>query len=914
MVFICLVTNISYAQNIRVSGIIKDSIGSPLELANIIAMSKEHGNVESYAVSNNEGKYQLYLPNNANYVLKASFIGYETEQSLLVIGSEEKNIEKDIVLESKVNELDGVELVYEMPVSIKGDTIVYNADSFTTGRERKLADIIKKLPGLEVNEDGRIEVEGNEVSKVMIEGKDFFDGDSKLANENIPADAIDKIEVLRNYNEVDQMRGLGNDQNNYAINIKLKEGKKNFWFGEITVGGGLGDMDTARYRAHPKLFYYSPQYSLNLITDFNNIGEVPFTYRDYYNFTGGFRNFNANSGTGFNVSESDLGFAVAQDNRANSINTKFVAANLSFSPNKKWNISGFGIYSDNATGFIANSIREYVISDSEEINTNTSTQNNRLGMLKLSAAYKPNTNFQIDYDALIKLGSQKENGAAISETSTTGAIMQSNTINELKENSPFSINQNVNMYYTLSDKNIFAGKFQYLINKEDPFYRAIQDIIPFRGLFTIFPENGSALEFDPLQEQRRYNINQSRMVNTNKLDATVDYYKLLNKKSNINFTIGTTYSSQRFNSNIFQILDNTMANDFLDSKFNNEVVFDFSDVFLGVHYKFVAGKFTLTPGASLHNYRTSSEQLETVTKQNNWNLLPDANVIFNIKNSESLRFNYTMSAEYSDVINFAAGYVFSNYNRVFQGNRNLESAITQRFSLSYNSFSMFNFTNINASLNYMSKRNAIKGIGELSSINQISSVVNIASDFPDETFSANASFSKRYNEFQIAVRSRVQYGKYSNIFNDEITTSTSFAQDYNASMRSNFIKVPNIELGYRVALNKYDYGNGTTTYTTKRPYINVDINFLKNFSLIGEWTFYSYDDDDETTVLDNKYQFLGGSLFYQQKDSSWEFRIQGINLLDVATINNDSFTEQYSETSKYFVMPRILMLSVKYDL
>ena len=87
--------------------------------------------------------------------------------------------------------------------------------------------------------------------------------------------ALSANEVLRNYNEVSQMRGLGNDRDNVAINIKLKEGKKNFWFGEVTAGAGIADEygdDNGRYLVHPKLFYYSPKYSINVITDFNNIG------------------------------------------------------------------------------------------------------------------------------------------------------------------------------------------------------------------------------------------------------------------------------------------------------------------------------------------------------------------------------------------------------------------------------------------------------------------------------------------------------------------------------------------------------------------------------------------------------------------------------------------------------------------
>ena len=129
---------------------------------------------------------------------------------------------------AEASQLDGVEIVYEMPVTVKGDTIVYNADSFNRGNEKKLGDVLENLPGVEINDDGEIQVEGKTVQKVMVEGKDFFDGDSKLATKNIPANAVDKVEVLRNFSEVSQMRGVTNNQDNIAINIKLKEGKKNF--------------------------------------------------------------------------------------------------------------------------------------------------------------------------------------------------------------------------------------------------------------------------------------------------------------------------------------------------------------------------------------------------------------------------------------------------------------------------------------------------------------------------------------------------------------------------------------------------------------------------------------------------------------------------------------------------------------
>ena len=116
--------------------------------------------------------------------------------------------EQDIVKNVKLNEnniLDTVQLTYEMPVVISGDTLIYDADSFKTGTERKLEDVLKNLPGVEINDDGEIEVEGKTVSKVMVEGKDFFDGDSKIASKNIPSSAVDKVQILKNYSEISQL-------------------------------------------------------------------------------------------------------------------------------------------------------------------------------------------------------------------------------------------------------------------------------------------------------------------------------------------------------------------------------------------------------------------------------------------------------------------------------------------------------------------------------------------------------------------------------------------------------------------------------------------------------------------------------------------------------------------------------------
>ncbi|MFT5925987.1 MAG: hypothetical protein ACI9WL_000730, partial [Rubritalea sp.] len=279
----CFIISLASAQSVKISGVVVDSTGTPLQMANVIAYQQDK-NLGAFGITNDAGKYQLLnLKKDSTYVVKVSFLGLKTMVDTIK-NIQDNSIKNYLMLEDQ-NMLDAVNIVYDMPVSIRGDTIIYNADSFTNGTERKLGDVLDKLPGMEVNEDGDIQVEGKTVERVLVDGKEFFEGDSRLATKNIPADAIDKVEVLKNYNNVGQLKGLGNDEDRIAINIRLKKGKKNFWFGEVT--GSLGQGDAAvRYQAKPKAFYYSPDVSINILTDFNNLGIQSFTFADYRRFVG----------------------------------------------------------------------------------------------------------------------------------------------------------------------------------------------------------------------------------------------------------------------------------------------------------------------------------------------------------------------------------------------------------------------------------------------------------------------------------------------------------------------------------------------------------------------------------------------------------------------------------------------------
>lgn len=903
LLLLLLISSVSFSQIVKFEGVVQDVGKTPLEMANVMAVNTATKAMDSYAITNDKGKYLLNLKPNSSYSIKVSYLGMQTKE--LFISTSTLNMNQNITLESGGIELEGVEIVREMPVSIKGDTIVYNADSFKSGTERKLEDVLKKLPGVEVNADGEIEVEGKKVTKLMVEGKDFFDGDTKLGVKNIPADAIDKIQVLRNFNDVSALKGLENGDENIGMNIKLKSGKKNFWFGDINAGGGKENQNT-RYIANPKLFYYSPKYSVNFIANYNNIGELPFTVQDYFKFTGGFRNMMRKGGTNFNLSSNDLGISLLRNNRAKEIETKFGATNFSYNVTKAWSLSGFAIVSSTLTDLetVSQNNRADQISTLGTVNTTQKTkeaasQISSLGLFKLSSSYKPNANLQFDYDALLKNSKQDENNSLFTQsfaTATNGtppAIPDQN-ISSFKQQDPITLTQNLSLYYTKSDKSVFDIEIQHLYQDEDPFYNANLGQNPFPIL--------------GLQTQNRYNINQTRFIKTNKLDAKVDYYYMLTPKSNINFTFGNTYSIQNFNSHIFQILDNGTTNDLNSADKNNDVIYFFNDSFLGLHYKFITGKFTFNPGFSAHYYKTYNEQLGTKVNDNFYRLLPDVYALYQIKKAETLTYNYSINNDFTDINRFTAGFTFTNYNSLFQGNRNLENALSESHSLRYFKYNMFNFENISANVSYVKRINAIKSSAFFTGINQVSTAIN--SNFADETLSGNAfygrSFAKNYKaSFNLAANRSI----FNNIQNGLFVTTESLTQNYTVKVATNYKNLPNLELGYSLTINDYI----GTKFFTDRPSARLDYFFLDSFSFVSEYEYYHYTNNNKT--VNNEYDFLSASLIYQKtKESKLEYKIAVTNLLNTNILNDDSFTQFSTRTSQYTVQPRYIIFSLKYNL
>ena len=885
------------AQKITFSGVIRDSLQSPLAAASLVAINKETNALEAYTITATNGVFSLKLQAQKQYKIQVSSLGLQTLN--VELETKDQNIQKDYELRADIllNEV-----VVKMPVLIKGDTLIYDADSFKNGSERKLEDIIDKLPGVEINDSGQIEVEGKVVNKLMVNGKDFFEGDTKIATKNIPSSTVDKIQVLRNYGNVGQLRGVRNNQDNIAINIKLKSGKERFWFGNVTSGGGSAPEEEL-YLLQPKLFYYSPKYSINFIGDFNNIGEVALSRRDIRGFTGGRTSPSQQSGTSINLGDNSLNFLTNQRN-ALRIENKLATGNFSYSPTEKLDLTGFLIFNSSRIDARENSFIQYTdaaLEIPDETTDQVSEERSNQGLLKLRASYKPNFNNQMDYDLFVRTADDTQNQSVLS--SIIGSTKQ------IEEVTPYAINQNLNYYFTLDEDNVFAFEAQHLIKHEDPFYNAVltnnaNEVDPYDA-------TANALGLD--SSLPVYELGQNRKIFSNQLDAKLDYYHIINQKSNLNITLGTILSHQAFDSTIFQFLssNNSMVptpniNNGLSS---NDVEYNFSDFYVGAHYRFRTGKFTFTPGFSVHAYGNKNEQNNRLFKDDFIRFLPDFEMRIQLKKSESLTLNYRMQNQFTDITRLAEGLVLNNYNSIQYGEAELQNSLSHNVSLLYRSFNLFNYTNVFARLSYTNNIDQIRSLTNFESIIRTSTFFN--STFADENFNAFGRIQRTFGKVRASINAAFNYSKINQFIQGRPSLNEGFTQTITPGIRTNFKVAPNISLRYRYSVINNTQGNRKTQFIVQSPSIAFDAYVWDKVTFVTDFSQTQQDIGDERQSFQN---WDARIAYRSDKDAKWEFELKASNLLNIDTQVRNSANNLSVFSAQTFIQPRFLTLRAVYNL
>jgi hypothetical protein len=877
----------SQAQQTIVSGKVTDTIQNPLGYANILAIPESDTEDIRFAITENNGTYKLGLSKNQTYKVTVSYLGY-LSQTINITTTDQKNITKNFILKENPDQLDEITLNYTPPVSVKKDTITYRVDAFVTGEERKLRDVLKKLPGVEVDRAGNVTVNGKKITKVLVENKTFFTGDSKLAVNNIPADAVDKVEILDNYNEVAMLKGL-QDSEDMAMNIKLKEDKKKFTFGDIEAGVGIED----RYLLHPNLFYYSPKTNVNFIGDLNNQGIKSFTFNDYLEFEGGFGKLLQDASSYFSLFNSDFSQFLNNNDYTDNTN-QFGALNIRQSISDVTDISGYIITSNSKTKTASNTLNNYLNTENPFTENRTVTNNlkNFFTIGKITLDYDPSFKEDFAYNSFVKITNNDSNGNTITINPT-----QNNGINTITGVNGITLKQNISYSRKLSKSHTATLEATYNYQNDKPITNWLTNQEILQGLI-------------PLQDDDIFNILQTKKSKGHNINAIVKDYWVINNFNHLYTSIGTNLAFSDFYSQEVQQLSDGSINNFNTAGFGNDFGYNFTDLFLGLEYKFQIGIATFKPAIYYHYYHRKTKQF-TEEFINNKNLfLPQFTSKIEFNNSEKLNFRYKLNASFPSINRLANNFILNNFNSVFKGNTELENQLYHTLSLSYYKFSLFKNLNLNFNTILNIREKTLKNVTELQGIEQFST--QILFDRPEHNWSVSGRVSKKINKIRYNIRGRFNYSDFYQILNNETNLNISKSISSTLSAETFFKEFPNLEIGYTKDFSNYRSLGSTNKFENDNFFVILEYDFLRDFIFKADYSFDNY--NNKTNNIKNTFDTANASLFYQKEDSPWGFEINATNLFDVNFKQQNSFSSFIISDSKTFILPRIIMFKIAYKL
>ena len=705
------------AQQIKVQGKVTDSIQNPLAYANILAIPETDDIEVRFAITDNDGGYKLGLFKNQTYELTVSYIGYKPQK--LTITTTDQDLTKNFILKENPNQLDEVNIKYTPPITVKKDTITYDVTKFVTGEERKLRDALKKLPGVEVDREGNVTVRGKKVTKVLVESKTFFTGNSKLAVNNIPADAVEKVEVLDNYNEVAMLKGL-QDSEDMAMNILLKEDKKKFVFGDIEAGGGIEE----RYLLHPNIFYYSPKTNVNFIGDLNNQGIKSFSFQDYLEFEGGFSKLLDDASSYFSLFNSDFTQYLNNQDYTDNIN-QFGALNIRQSVSNVTDISGYLITSNSKTQTASNTLNAYqnIEDPFTEDRTVTNDLNNFFTIGKLTVDYEPSYKEDFAYNAFVKVTNNDSRGFV-----NTINPDQNNRITTVTDIAALNLKQNITYSRKLSKAHTATLEATYNFQNDKPITEWLTNQQILQGLI-------------PLEDADVYNILQTKKSTSHNFNAIIKDYWVINNFNHLYTSVGINTSFNDFFNEDLQLLNDGRINNFSSAGFGNDFGYSFIDTYLGLEYKFQIGIATFKPAVFYHGYLWRTQQFnDAETFSKNW-LLPQFTTKVEFNNSEKLNFKYKLNARFPSINQLANNFVLSNFNSVYRGNNQLENQLYHSATLSYYRFSLFKNLNLNFNTSFNKRIESIKTVSELNGIESFNTAILF--DQPEHNWMLSGRVSKK---------------------------------------------------------------------------------------------------------------------------------------------------------------------------
>lgn len=867
-----------FSQN-KITGDLKDENQKPIISASII-LKEISGKIIAFNHSDAQGKYEIITTKTGNFILSANSLGYETKDIEVVFEKNNENKVLAFTLKTKSNEIKEIVITSTRPITIKKDTIVFDAKSFAQGNEQVVEDLLKKIPGLNIDANGTIKVGNQEIEKIMMDGDDMFEKGYKLLTKNMPVNPIDKVELYQNYSNNKHLKGIENS-NKVALNLTLKEDAKRVWFGNLISSYGL--FSENRYDVRANLMNFGKKNKYYFLTNLNNIGEdatgdINHLIRPYRvdepSSLGDDQLTNTLLASSFDIPN-------LKKKRVNFNNAEMLSLNSIFSLSNKTKLKTLGFLNTDETDFFRNSLQEFSVGST----TFTNTENfvgrkiQLTGFGKIDLTYDVSKTKTFEYSGKFNKANEKDRSNLLFNTNLVYERLNTN-------------NQHLDQKIVFTNKFksnkvlLFSGRY---INEKSPQNYTVNQFI-FSDLFS-------------------ENANSTKQVSENKMQFAGLSAHLLDKKKNddlLEIKIENLLRIDDLNTGIELLQnENIIA---LPNGYQNKIRYLTNDLYLSAKYRFKLKKITLLTQSDFHQIYNQLENYGTKTNQNPFFIIPKIGLDWKITDKNKILTSYTYNTTNATVLDLYSGFVQTgsrSFSKGLEGFNQL-NASSAILNYTYGSWGDKFFAN---TLLMFTNDYDFYSTNNLISQNYSQSEKNI---IKDRQFISLSSSIDRYFK-PIKTNLKINLGTTKSNFKNIVNNSNlrevkNTNADYGVELRSGFRGFFNYHIG-----SKWNYYEVETTnknsFTNNTSFLDLSFIFSGKFNIQIQSERYFFGNLDKN---DNKYYFLDIETRYIFKENKLTFSLSGNNLFNTKTFRNYNISDISISKTEYRLQPRYLLLKIEF--
>lgn len=899
LIFLCFST-VSFAQSYHISGVLQDSAKTPLAYATIFIESVKDSSVVDYTITNGEGEFELQGKSKVAKVdFYVAYTGFQTYHRQLSFLKNETFDLGVITLKSANNALSEVIIEGEAPpIRIKEDTLEFNASSFNTKADATLEDLLEKLPGVTVDNQGVIKVNGKEVTEIKINGESFFGGDPKIATKNLPKDIIEKIQVVDSKTEAQEFTGEESESENKAINLVIKEENNKGFFARLTAGGGTDH----RYSLNGIANYFKGDMRVSVLGSSNNINTIGFSFDEIYDAMGR---------SAFSVISRGQNGNLVYGGGGGGI-TKSQAAGFDF-VNKwgeKMELSADYFYNRASTRTESRVKRENILPDRRYYNISNSrskqVNNNHRG--NVSFEYQPDslTRIVIHPNITVNKGySSRESD--VESTELDGTRINNSTRQENGEVNSVDFSNWMSVTRKFGDK---GGYYSLEFENNNSTQNNKQFNYTSRN---IYDDNGNLVNND-VQDQY---IDKDQSEDEYNIEAEVRLPLTENLKLDIEYEYtNTTNSSKRLiyengqNGN-YTMLNTALSSDFSSKSYHHEPS-------IGLVYENDKLYASLSGGFESIRLKNHEQFTDTYFDNTYNNFFGRFYARYKIDRMKTLSLYARNSRSIPSLMQLQPVTDKLNPLHIITGNPNLTPTMTNQLSLRYYNFDFKNNFGTYAYLGgrYSTDQVVSKTVTD-DDLVRTTTYTNV-----DGTYGLYGAVGvhKKYTigetgTLKPKVGVRADYNKYIGFSNGVKYNSKDLSVGPRLSLEYDIPDVITIEPSYRISYNQASY---SLSDQPDQRYANHDVR-LRITTYLPENFFFSndvtYTHLGETAPgFEDNYVLWNMSLGYKIWDGDGIFKVQVFDVLDQNVSTRRSIGQNYIQDTQQLVLERYMMFSFTYKL